>query len=258
MILCAGGASELWNWSPAGVSEVVNDLHGYLCNFFRVLQSPKLAKALLQRLALTPFSRSEFSEAAGRMEESFRRAPPEAFKPKSPCLETAADFFIWNRQSMSGRMDGFSPLTKTRTRGGRNAEVNSWFGAVDGLPEVIERLSAVVIEQDFDYKVLTRENAEGTLFYWDPPYIVNPEAGRTTADVYHCEGPTEDHERMLKLVTSPKFCSRMMISGYRTALYDDYLTAERGWNRSEKAIDNKAQKAKAKKPMLEQLWRNFA
>jgi D12 class N6 adenine-specific DNA methyltransferase len=56
----AGSAAVLLNREPSPI-ETYNDLDGEVCNFFRVLreQREKLAEAI----ALTPFSREEFSIA---------------------------------------------------------------------------------------------------------------------------------------------------------------------------------------------------
>ena len=41
-----GGGAVLWAKDPQGKSEVVNDIHGRLMNFYRHLQAPHLGQAL--------------------------------------------------------------------------------------------------------------------------------------------------------------------------------------------------------------------
>jgi hypothetical protein len=48
-----------------------------------------------------------------------------------------------------------------------------------------------------------------------------------------------------------------MLSGYRTELYDGYLTKEKGWTRHEKEIDNKAAKGNTKRKMVECAYVNY-
>ncbi len=256
VILCAGGLNEFWNWPHEGVSEVVNDIHGYLVNFYRVLQREGLRYQLQQKLESTPFSRAEFEASRERMRRAFEAARPEDYRPAEPSVEAAYDFFVWNRQSMSGRMEEFTPLTKTRVRRGRNAEVSAWMASIEGMAEVTARLDRVVIEAAPALDVLKREDSADTLFYLDFPYIVDPEAGRTTGEVYHCEADEACHEQTLQFVTGPRFRGKIMISGYRGALYDKYLDRV-GWDRKERKIDNKGQKSKVKKTMVECIWRNY-
>ncbi len=255
--LYAGGLGEMWDWPHEGVSEVANDLNGYLINFYRVLQREDLFKKLQRRLSVTPFAREEWIGAHILMKEYMRAESPMAFST-APDVDLAAMFFIWNRQSMAGRMASFSPLTRTRTRGGRNAETNSWWAAIDGLPEVLRRLNNVVIEQDNALTVLKREDTKGTLFYADPTYLVSTEkgVGRTSAGTYHVETPPAHHQFLLDALAKG-IKGKMMLSGYRSKMYDDALTAKRGWTRHDKVIDNKAQKGGVKRTMTESLWTNF-
>ncbi|MEZ6136360.1 MAG: DNA adenine methylase [Pirellulaceae bacterium] len=48
-----------------GSSEVANDVHGELINFWRVLQNAEHFEEFRRRIELTPFSEQEFDEAAG-------------------------------------------------------------------------------------------------------------------------------------------------------------------------------------------------
>lgn len=256
--LYAGGLGEAWNWPHQGVSEVANDLNGYLTNFYRVLQDDALFKKFQRVASAIPFSRLEWAKTDLHMKSIIANHPPAKFDPKKPDFNLAVIFFVWNRQSMAGRMQDFSPLTKTRTRGGRNAEVNAWWAAVDGLPEVKARLDNFVVECDDALKVIKREDTQDTLFYADPTYIVSESKGegRTTADVYHCETEQKHHEALVALLVKG-IKGKMMLSGYRNELYDKELTPKRGWKRHEKVIDNKAQKGAAKRSMTECVYCNF-
>lgn len=256
--LYAGGLGEAWNWPHAGVSEVANDLNGYLINFYRVLKDPRAFKELQRLLSATPFSRIEWEDANATMVRLMAKTRPEAFDPAKPDPKLAALFFVWNRQSMAGRMDTFSPLTKTRTRGGRNAEVNSWWSGIEALPEVRERLDHFVVEHMDAVKLGKKEDKKDTLFYADPTYVVSETRGegRSTADVYAVETTGEMHEQLIEWLAKG-IKGKMMLSGYRNKLYDGTLTPERGWRRLEKKIDNKAQKGEVKRSMTEALWVNF-
>src|SRR4051794_28560812 len=58
-----GGGSVLLANDPTGISEVVNDIHGELTNFWRVLQGPDTFASFHRILEATPFSEAEWSEA---------------------------------------------------------------------------------------------------------------------------------------------------------------------------------------------------
>ncbi len=255
--LYAGGLGEAWNWPAPQVSEVANDINGYLINFYRVLQDEKLFADFRRKVSAIPFARLEWNKTNLFMQDLMKKKPAATLNPPKPDVHLAVYFFVWNRQSMAGRMDSFSPLTKSRTRGGRNGEVNAWWGAVEGLPEVRQRLDNFVIEHDDALNVIEREDRPTTLFYADPAYLVDREGGgRSTPNVYECETPVEHHEQLVERLAKG-IRGKFMLSGYRTALYDKHLTAKRGWTRHEKKIDNKSQKGAVKRIMTECLYCNF-
>ncbi len=258
MYLYAGGLGEMWNWPAENVSEVVNDLNGYLTNFYRVLQVPKSFAEMKRRLEATPFSRVEWSDADATMKRLIEKTKPEEFDPKKPDPLLAALFFVWNRQSMAGRMANFSPLSKLRTRGGRNAEANAWWSSIDGLEVVRDRIDGVAIEHLEAVQVGKKEDKKDTLFYADPTYFLSAEKGqgRTTADVYDVETSDAQHRTLIEWLEGG-IKGKMMLSGYANPLYDKALTKKKGWRRIEKVIDNKAQKGAIKRQMLEVLWLNY-
>ncbi|MBO6553274.1 MAG: DNA adenine methylase [Roseitalea sp.] len=82
-----------------------------------------------------------------------------------------------------------------------------------------------------------------TLIYADPPYVMDTRKGGA---LYDHEMTDADHERLLATLRSAR--CMVMISGYRSPLYDAALT---GWHR----IDYKAQTRQGLAD--ESLWLNF-
>lgn len=81
------------------------------------------------------------------------------------------------------------------------------------------------------------------LLYADPPYLMETRKG---GPLYDFEMSDADHERLLRWAVSTR--AMVMISGYRSALYDRYLA---GWTR----IDYQAS---TRQGMVEEcLWMNF-
>ena len=117
----------------SGVSEVINDLHGDLMNFYRVLKDTDLFGQLQHRLDLTLFSEAEWHAARELLDGAGASA-----------VERAAAFFTLCRQSLSGRMTAPAPTVRARLRGGRNDGVNGWWTAVDGL-EAVDEFAVVAV-----------------------------------------------------------------------------------------------------------------
>jgi DNA adenine methylase len=196
----AGGLAVLLAKNPAGVSEVVNDLHGGLTNFWKVLQDADLFARFRRTVEATPFSEVEYRDAAGRLDDPVP-------------VTRAVAFFVRCRQSLAGRMDTFAPLSRTRTRRGMNEQVSSWLTAVEGLPAIHERLKRVVILNRSAIEVIRQQDGPGTLFYCDPPYLCQT---RSAPDVYAHEMTEAQHRELLDLLLTVE--GKVMLSGYPSAL----------------------------------------
>ena len=228
--LFGGGLAVFWGKNPVGVNEIVNDVNGYLMNFYGVLQREKLFKKFLRRVQAIPFGRDMWEEAGRKLAE----------QPKAHRVARAAWFFVLNRMSHAGRMDAFTGITKTRTRGDRNAEVNAWQGAVEGLREVHERLMRVVVENRPATVLMPNYDIEGCVMYADPPYVAS---SRSAPNVYgDYEMRDADHAEFLEAANAVKH-AKVLISGYRCELYDAAL---KGWNRHTFDVANHAAGGKSK------------
>jgi DNA adenine methylase len=233
----AGGLSVLLAKNPAGVSEVVNDRDRALTNFWRVLADPDQSDRFRRAVEAVPFSEVEWTAAAGRLNDS------------DPVARAVA-FFIRCRQSLAGRMRDFAPLSRARTRRGMSEQASAWLSAVEGLPAVHARLRRVVILDRDALDVIRQQDGPNTLFYLDPPYLPGT---RTAPAVYAHEMTPDDHRQLL---TAVRDCDgRVMVSGYRSDLYDRELS---GWVRHDFDLANNAAGGRSKRRMTECLWCNFA
>lgn len=234
----AGGLAVFLRKDPVGVSEVINDLDGDLTNFWRVLKEENDFTEFRRRVEATPFFSTKFADA-------------ESFAPDDDLVDRAVKFFIRCRQSRQGLRKDFATLSRSRTRRGMNEQVSSWLTAIDGLPEIHERLMRVVIYNEDALAVIKREDSPHTLFYCDPPYLHET---RVVTDAYAWEMTAEDHEFLLE--TLAEIEGKFLLSGYRNELYDAYADA-RGWHRVDREIDCKASSAKEKPMRTESLWMNY-
>ena len=227
-----------------GSSEVANDLHGELINFWRVLQNAEHFEAFQRRIELTPFSESEFDVALERSRE------PESDRDMSP-VERAVQFFILARQSRQGLMRDFATLSRNRTRSRINEQVSAWLNVVNGLPDVHQRLRDVVILNQPAVDVIRRQDGPKTLFYCDPPYV---HESRATTGEYTFEMTKSDHVDLLN--TLSEIQGKFMLSGYPSELYTRW-EHDFQWTRHEFEIDNKASSGKVKEKKTECIWCNF-
>ena len=213
-----------------GVSEVVNDIHRPLQNFWSVLRCETAYAAFIRQV--------EFERVGDRM------------VPTTPHdVDAAVAFFVRCRQSRAGDFRAFAPLTRNRTRRKQNEQASAWWNAVEGLAAVHARLKRVVILCGDALQVIGQQDGEKTLFYLDPPYLGST---RASTGNYACEMTDDDHQEMLATIRQCK--GSVMLSGYASGMYDAALAY---WNRHEFQIDNKAAGGKSKQTMTELVWCNF-
>ena len=229
-----GSAAVLINRPPAPV-ETYNDLDSELVNFFAVLRDEP--ERLVHKIGLTPFSREELVKAC------------EA-EPGLPPLERARRFYIRARQTRTGlaqtSSEGRWAHCVLTSRAGMAGAVSRWLGAVEGLPEIAQRLQRVQIENAPALEVIRRYDTPNTLFYLDPPYV---HASRRDAAAYHHEMTDAEHCDLAALLRGIK--GRAVLSGYRSRLYDELFA---GWHRVD-ADEKLCNASKGKR--RESLWMNF-
>ena len=229
-----GSAAVLINRPPAAV-ETYNDLDSELVNFFRVLRDQP--DALARQIGLTPFSREELARAC---------APERGLD----ALERARRFYVRARQTRTGlaqtSSEGRWAHCLLTSRAGMAGAVSRWLGAVEGLPEIVQRLQRVQIENAPALEVIARYDSAKTLFYLDPPYV---HRSRGDAAAYGHEMTDQDHCELAALLHDIK--GRAVLSGYRSPLYDDLFST---WHR----VDADAKLSNSSKgKRTESLWMNF-
>lgn len=235
--LFAGGLAVLWRKNPNDVSEVINDKNRELTNFYEVLGDEELFEQFARRV-MKPFGRPVWEAARDTLSD-----------PAADRVERAAAFFVFNRQSFAGRMKEFAPISKTRLRGGMNEQASAWWGTVEGLPCVHERLKRVVIENRPAVELIPCYDVKGAVLYCDPPY---PAETRSAVDVYEFEMSDADHTEFLAAANAVEYAT-VLISGYRCPLYDEAL---RRWTRHEREVPNNAASGKSKERKVECVWVN--
>ena len=234
--LCCGSAAVSIAKSPARI-EVINDLDGEIVNVFRQLRDRP--EELINAIALTPYAREEFQEAM-----------------RGPCpeddLERARRFLVKAMMAVNGVLGkargGFSH-SNTYSRNGKEARVNRWRNYPERLAAVAVRLRDFRIENREAVELLEMfSNRPGTLIYVDPPYLTRRKAGYTV--------DMEDEEFHLDLLRQANVSRCMIvISGYRSELYEALLSESDGWTTVSLGASTKTTSG-ATRPRVERLWIN--
>jgi len=210
---CGSAAITLFK-EPAQI-EIINDVNGEIVNVFRQLRNRP--KALIKAIALTPYAREEFLDV--------REKP----KRKVNQLERARRFLAMSMMTVNGTIGkvrcGFS-FSQSYSREGKEARVNRWFNFPERLQRVADRLRNIRIENR-DARELVRmfRNRPATVIYLDPPYFVKRDHGYTID-----ANDEKFHRELLELCCKCK--CMVVISGYETKLYDELLTAKKGWKKT--------------------------
>jgi DNA adenine methylase len=225
-----GGAASVLLQKPRSYSEVYNDLDGEIVNLFEVLRDSPLA--LIEAVNLTPFAREEYRLA---------------FRPAESPVERARRTLVRSHMGFAGaathgRMTGFR---SSSSRSGTHPAMQ-WRGLPDHLQAVIDRMRGVVLENRDAFEVMAQQDAPGTLFYVDPPYLPST---RDAGTDYRFEMSEDCHNRLAHALRGLE--GMVVMSGYPSELYDHALFAD--WHRVQR--EALAEQAKVR---TEVLWLNTA
>lgn len=222
---------------PTGVSEVANDILSTLTTLWKVLQDPELFERFTRHCDATPFSQQGWEESETRLQD------------EDPVVRAHA-FFVLNRQSRQGLMSDFATLSRNRVRRKMNEQVSSWLTAIDGLPQIHERLKRVVILNRDALDVIRQQDGAKTLFYLDPPYVSST---RVATSAYRYEMSDQDHHQLVDLIL--KCTGNVMLSGYPNAIYQRLEAAE--WDTFDFNVTKSSSSQATKPKAIERIWANF-
>lgn len=240
-----GGGSVFFAKSPSTV-ETINDMHGDLVNFFKVLRDRQARERLIELVEGTPWSREEYCDALVA-----RKAG------KWTCdVERAWTFLVATRQSRNGVAK--SPADWSRSVGrmanGASSRTSMWRNLPERLAVAGLRLKDAQIERGHWAKVLDDHDSAETLAYLDPPYL-HSTRNPSNRNTYDHEMTDVDHARLL--LRLKEYRGKVVLSGYASSLYDELLPR---WHRIEiettSTASNRANKKHARR--TEVLWLNYA
>lgn len=229
----AGSLALLFNKKPSAI-ETVNDLDSDVVNLFQCIQkdSGRLARLVMT----TPFSREIYD---GQCEGTIETWYADSF-------QRAAGFLVRCWQGYGYRTNGCKVGWKLDRQGReRSYALWSWYHLPERILDITERLRMVQIENRPALDVIRKFCYENVFMYLDPPYLLESRTGKRKQ--YTHEMTDADHEELLKLILQSP--AKIMISGYETEMYNDYL---RGW---EKAVFDSCAQGGARR--REVIWMNY-
>lgn len=225
-----GGGSIFFEKKPSEV-ETINDINSNVTTFFKVLQNKNKFEDFYRLVNLTPYSRELFYE--------LRDGQP------NNDIEKAYRFFVLSRQSFAGKLKEWAFSVDA----GKKKKILSFLKTIKKLPQIVERLKNVQIEnRDFE-RCLNLYDNEDCFIYADPPYIPESRRGK---DLYEYEMTYEDHERLLSCCLQVK--GKIMISGYNSDLYNAEL---KGWRKKEFKTRCTIDMKSNDQDRIEVIWMNY-
>lgn len=225
-----GSGAVLFSKPPSDI-ETINDLDSDVVNLFRCIQ--RNSEYLARLVMTTPFSREEY-------EKQFEI--PEG----AVCLDSfqrAAGFLIKCWQGHGFRTNDKVGWKNDVVGRERAYALWNWYRLPEWIIDIAERLRKVQIEHRPAMEVIKRFDYQNVFMYIDPPYLL----GTRTRKQYKHEMLDAEHEEMLKTILQSK--AKIMISGYESDMYNDYL---KDW--SKVYLKSCAEYGK---PRTEVVWINF-
>lgn len=228
-----GSAALLFHKERSQV-EIINDLDNNIHSLFKVLIDKELFSQFKDMCDLTPYSEKLLKEFT------------QELKSDISIIERAYKFFYCNRVSYNG-LGGFSSSGVVRRN--MSKSVSDYLSSIDGLYDVHNRLSGVVIHNTDALRLIEKWDKENTFMYLDPPYALET---RSSGGYKH-DMSDDDQDKFLNVLLSIKN-AKVLVSGYNC---DRYSTLEdNGWKRIDMEIktqnNNRVGKLK-----IESLWFNY-
>ncbi len=209
-----GGASVLLR-KGRSYAEIYNDLDNEIVNLFKVARDH--GEALLKAVLLTPYAREEFDLSYEESEDPLEQARRTMVRAGMGYGSTAMN------------TNGKTGFRGSAMRMGTHP-AKDWANKVRDLPQVIERLRGVVIENRPALDVMAYHDTPQTLHYVDPPYLASTRTWKGGKQSYRYEMTDQDHEDLARFLRGLK--GAVIVSGYPSPFYEDLYA---GWTRRERA-----------------------
>lgn len=195
-----GGASVLFS-KPYNAVEIYNDLNQNVYSLFYVLQNKQLFQQFKRKLDLTYYSKQLHYELKQKLKDK-----------NISMLERAYCYFYVNRTGFNA-VGGFSTYLVSRRN--MSKSTSDFLSAIDGLYNIHQRLSSVIIENRDIIELIQKYDHENVFFYLDPPYI---QQTRASNQKYQCQMSNQQHQQLIDVINTSK--AKFLISGYNHPIYN--------------------------------------
>ncbi len=224
------GSGTVFFEKPRCGLETINDLHGAVVNYFRVLQ--QRPEELMRLMFTTPWARDVLLLA--------RATAPEGEDPVLAACRTAV-------RSHMGIGSDIRDGAQNGCRMSYSSNANPaavWRKMFERIPRAAARLQGVQIENRPALELIRKHRDPEAMIYCDPPYMLGT---RKVDDIYELEMTEEDHAEMLSALDDHP--GPAAVAGYPHELYFEMLA---DWQ----AVYTKGYSQPGAQPRVEVLWLN--
>jgi len=231
------GAGWVFFRKPRSMIEVINDIDDRVYALFKVLSDERLFQEFVEKIWFVGASEKLYDEMLERLKGR-----------KLDLVDKAVVFFYINRFCLSGNLTEQFLLWKCYNKAA------AYEGVKDRLLAIHRRLRGVAILNRDWKEVVEKYDSEETLFYLDPPYVLDTRTG--SEGIYAHEMTNEEHEELVDICLRLK--GKVILSGYRNQIYEKL--EENGWIRLDKEIALRAkvvERGQEKPKRIESVWLNY-
>ena len=136
----------------------------------------------------------------------------------------------------------------------KNADPKAYVRAVENLRNIHQRMKDVMITQ-VDALMLIRQYKQygNVMMYLDPSYLKPEDESKNLGTIYKMSYDRQQHEKLLREITTPDVKAKILISNYDVDLYNDYLF---DWDKTYYKTFTGVGSKKGNR-RLEVLWKNY-
>lgn len=205
-----GSLGVFFSIEPPYPIEVINDLDHNVVNTFRVLRDRETFDQLMHMLTWTPNALAVYKEAQEILAST-----------EGDPVKRAWAFIVAHSLSFGGHSQW--ARAKKQSRRGMAQTSSKWWARVAAMPRIHSRLMRASIESDDALSVIKRYDSKETLFYLDPPYVLDT---RGATRVYDQEVDIGHHRQLVEVLLGVE--GAVVLSAHAHEVYDPLLEA--GWS----------------------------
>ena len=220
--------------NPPPINEIYNDLDKNLYSLYKVLGDKTLFPSFKEKCDLYLYS------------EDFRIEFKDKLKDKDLDIVDRAFYYFYVNRTSHNSIGGLSINLVHRRKMAKS--VSDFLSAIDGLEEIHQRLSKVIVLNRDGIQLIKKYNNSDTFIYCDPPY----HQSTRTAARYPTDMNNEKQTEFLNACIGSK--SKILISGYDCKEYE--ILNQNGFTQIDFEVKTMGGDFNPK-TKIETLWKNY-